>query len=158
VCTGFEFNLDKSADGLEVDFIKVTNASAANLKDEDKDCNGKDDKADGWLALEDNCPKNYNPGQEDGNGDGIGDACEDYDGDNVVNVCDNCPTVTNSSQRDANNNKQGDACDGSQADTCFFSGATVAGTSAPGSASLWAGMGVFGLMVVGSIRRRRRRK
>ena len=31
-------------------------------------------------------PKLYNPDQADGNNDGVGDACEDYDGDNKLNV------------------------------------------------------------------------
>ena len=88
----------------------------------------------------------------------MGDACEDFDGDNIQNLCDNCPTVTNSSQRDANNNGQGDACDGSQAADCFFQGSSVAGAGATTSATMWAGLGAFGLMIANSIRRRRRNR
>jgi hypothetical protein len=34
-----------------------------------------DEDADGLCADLDNCPSDFNPGQEDGNGDGVGDAC-----------------------------------------------------------------------------------
>lgn len=41
----------------------------------------QDSDGDGVKALYDNCPDTYNPGQEDCDGDGHGDAC---DGDNAV--------------------------------------------------------------------------
>lgn len=47
----------------------------------------------------DNCPNDYNPGQEDGDGDGTGDAC------------DNCPDLVNSDQADGDRDGIGDACD-----------------------------------------------
>jgi hypothetical protein len=139
---------------IEIEFIKI--GFSDNVKDADKNCLDAD-QADGWLDVEDNCAKLFNPAQEDGNNDGIGDACEDYDGDNRLNSCDNCPTTTNTSQRDANGNKIGDACDGSKGDTCFFQEATIAGAGAPSSALLWVAAATFGVMVGGAVRRRRRR-
>ena len=77
---------------------------------------GKDTDVDGWPDSElscpdshsligsekcrkDNCPKTPNSGQEDFDGNGIGDACEnDIDGDGVVNRVDNCPYVPNGDQ------------------------------------------------------------
>src|SRR5207245_6923900 len=37
-----------------------------------------DTDGDGWLDPQDNCPAIYNPGQEDLNGNGIGDICENW--------------------------------------------------------------------------------
>lgn len=47
---------------------------------------------DGIFYAIDNCPDKYNPGQEDLDGDGIGDVCDDdWDGDNVINILDIFP-------------------------------------------------------------------
>jgi Bacterial Ig domain/Thrombospondin type 3 repeat len=45
--------------------------------------------------TQDNCPANTNPGQEDTNGDGVGNAC-DGDGDGVPDTSDACPTRSGS--------------------------------------------------------------
>ena len=72
----------------------------------------KDRDADGWpdeelvclessntaaqKCIKDNCPKIPNSGQEDFDGNGVGDACEnDIDADGIPNREDNCPFVPN---------------------------------------------------------------
>ena len=69
---------------------------------------------DGVVDVIDNCPNHYNPGQEDTNGNGIGDACEttvDTDSDGIPDNQDNCATTPNTSQTDSDADGIGDACD-----------------------------------------------
>ena len=76
-------------------------------------CEGPDGDADndGVTNANDNCPNAPNPGQEDADGDGTGDICEDDDGDGVDNFSDNCPSVANVQAEDADGDGSGDACD-----------------------------------------------
>ncbi len=67
---------------------------------------------DGIIDSEDNCPDDYNPYQEDGDCDGIGDVCDgsidctegvdcDNDCDGMYNQNDNCPRDYNPQQEDS---------------------------------------------------------
>jgi gliding motility-associated-like protein len=49
--------------------------------------------------------------QEDVDGNGVGDACQDTDSDGVLDTEDNCPLTANSNQADANNDGVGDVCE-----------------------------------------------
>lgn len=69
-----------------------------------------DGDGDGVQDGIDNCPLVANAGQEDLDGNGTGDACEDVDGDGL-GPTDNCPTVFNPDQADADGDGIGDACD-----------------------------------------------
>jgi hypothetical protein len=72
----------------------------------------RDRDDDGVSDTDDNCPTVANPGQEDTNGAGRGDACdEDDDNDGLSDADDNCPTVANPGQEDTDGDGRGDACD-----------------------------------------------
>jgi len=60
----------------------------------------------------DNCPSNYNPTQQNTDGDAMGDACDvDIDNDGVINGVDNCPFNPNASQQNTDGDTMGNACD-----------------------------------------------
>lgn len=58
----------------------------------------------------DNCPAQSND-QADADGDGVGDVCDDADGDTVPDHRDNCPDTPNADQADSDNDALGNACD-----------------------------------------------
>jgi DNA-binding beta-propeller fold protein YncE len=75
---------------------------------------GIDRDLDSVLDGIDNCPATANPGQSDGDGDGLGDACDlsaDSDGDGVLDGDDNCPGDSNATQDDFDGDDLGDVCD-----------------------------------------------
>jgi hypothetical protein len=85
-------------------FQVVANVSS-NLPDNDTDnnqdenwiyitANDNDLDDDGVLNADDNCPADDNPGQEDADGDGIGDVCDpNDDNDALDDASDDCDTV-----------------------------------------------------------------
>jgi hypothetical protein len=70
---------------------------------------------DGIADRFDNCPEHHNPGQEDSDGNGTGDACDvpqpDTDGDGTPDLLDNCRYDPNPDQADSDDDGIGDACD-----------------------------------------------
>lgn len=83
---------------------------------------GTDTDEDGIADIIDNCPNDYNPGQENDDSDNIGNACDncpndanenqsDIDNDTHGDVCDNCPDDYNPGQEDSDGNGVGDVCD-----------------------------------------------
>jgi len=104
-----------------------------------------DQDNDGIPDDQDNCPQDYNPGQEDADNDGFGDVCdncvniynpgqEDTDADGIGDVCDNCPDDYNPAQTDTDRDGIGDVCDNCDSDSNivnngdFESGFTPDGT------------------------------
>ena len=102
--------------GQELTFTAVPPGSAVRM--------GIDRDEDLYLDANDNCPAHHNPGQEDSDGDGIGDACEpssvpscqpglvtDRDTDGVIDSMDNCVVVSNTDQQDVDGDGFGNMCD-----------------------------------------------
>ena len=75
------------------------------IPDDDLPCSGA-------ICQADNCITIPNSGQEDLDGDGIGDSCDyDIDNDGIDNIKDNCPKTPNSDQSDQDGDGLGDKCD-----------------------------------------------
>ncbi len=83
-----DWNLDGAIDAGETDPDDPTDDVAPT-----------DTDGDGIPDDYDNCPDDYNPGQEDSDSDIVGD------------VCDNCPDDYNPGQEDSDSDDIGDVCD-----------------------------------------------
>src|SRR3989338_10243107 len=96
----FDFELPLSSNVLEIELPRLCLYGPNDDSDND-DINDCDD----------NCRLKPNDNQNDANGNGVGDACENDDGDSQIWLNDNCPYVANQNQADLDGDGVGDLCD-----------------------------------------------
>jgi hypothetical protein len=99
-----------------------------------------DTDSDGIADLQDNCVQTANADQEDKDGNGRGDVCDDFDRDGLINSKDNCQNDPNRNQMDTDGDGLGDPCDGEE------SRITEKNAWLP-----WAGMGIAAVVLVALI-------
>ncbi len=103
---GVFVHLRYTADGQENSLDIGIEGAVSEMDPNDLDLDGVENEND-------NCPEDFNPGQEDTDNDGTGNECDDdNDGDGVEDEQDNCPNIPNPGQEDADANGTGNACEG----------------------------------------------
>jgi hypothetical protein len=108
---------DRDGDGIDdaCDPCMVAAGDCSNIDaDNDGVCDVGPELAPPTCDVDgaiDNCPDVPNPDQGDVDADGVGDACDDSDGDDVFDDVDNCVDVENPDQEDSDGDGVGDACD-----------------------------------------------
>ena len=101
---------DDQADGVDKDGLG--DACESNPSDRDSDDDGVPDGFDNCVAVP-------NPLQEDVSDDGQGDACDNADGDDQVDMDDNCPLINNANREDVDGDGLGKGCDPDDLDDDF---------------------------------------
>jgi hypothetical protein len=116
---------------------------------------GGDSDDDGVCDPSDNCPDDVNTGQENADGDSLGDACDacpndpdnDADGDTVCGDVDNCPNDANLDQTDTDGDGLGNACDASDGEGTFVLSRVIARADAPGGSRATGKVSINGLVL-----------
>ncbi len=90
-------------------FLGFTAASGGGLRDR---CDSRSlTNTNSHTVTTWTVPPVADPDQADGDNDGVGDLCDDSDGDELLDANDNCPLIANVDQADLDSDGIGDVCD-----------------------------------------------